>query len=318
MSFLRNITCASIQSVPKMDRIKSPNMMQIGMAMAKFPDTITGESKHEYHHGPIRLESSQEAFKLAWIGSGVCDLQVKSDGSMCGFRSQSQAARYAVHRNTLRDHLKSLPHGHGITLLDEKQTSEAREEGHIHLMRWVLFRGWRNAKYYIEPGRGPPNGLIDVLATHFEKMAKEDEEFREIYGEEPFHRETVQRMPTYEPVDLRNIDFDTFFKAMYNRQCDAGQGTREGGTKKQRLEVAEVEINIARYDGDFEDKGDGTKKLQAGVDKVDIDIENQGDGITHEDDGSDLGSADADGETDPDYVRDHKDAEENNNGAEQL
>jgi hypothetical protein len=121
--------------------------------------------------------------KLSRVSSGVCDLERElGKGRMCG--------AVFTYPGGLRKHLSTV-HSCFVASEDWRRADEHEGlRGENALKQWVLHRGWRDAEYASEPGRGPLNGLIDHYATSCETFAKKDPYFAAVYSE-VFHRPII-------------------------------------------------------------------------------------------------------------------------------
>jgi len=111
--------------------------------------------------------------ELSGVNSGVCDVDV-GGGEMCGITCSIQPA--------LRRHMRNAHLGAICNPNRTNMSIQETRDGQNALKLWVRSGGWRNARYVIEPGTGPTGGLIDHYATAYKEIARNDANFRAIFG----------------------------------------------------------------------------------------------------------------------------------------
>ncbi|KAJ9262128.1 hypothetical protein DTO195F2_3830 [Paecilomyces variotii] len=178
-----------------------------------------------YHHGPIpynndgwlppRQQAARDAGipavtaaenaappnaaeRLSGVNGHVCDVVVDGSGLMCGVLLSDQPS--------LRRHIRNV-HPGAILNASQRNLSLAEElAGHHALKKFVLTKGWREARYHREPGSGA-GSLLEVYATACERIASEDPDFAATFGTK-FHREPESPLESIKSKRRRRVRRD--------------------------------------------------------------------------------------------------------------
>ena len=149
------------------------------------------------HHGPILPGVPKLISK---VNTRVCDAVVDSSNKMCGSTFKTNGAvslsltvptfiiDYQRHHMQYYRHLREKHPGSATfpsrsnPPLGERVAREkcVQHQSRLNfepaltgssIRKWVLSGGWRDARYLVEPGRGPSTSLIGRYADELERLA---------------------------------------------------------------------------------------------------------------------------------------------------